>query len=105
MLANYYLDVNQIQYYDASISGVQMLLEGYQYMTSTSLMGSRGMPAIFFRYELSPIKLRYTYFYKKSLVFMTEVFAIIGGMFTVVGILEAMMTSGLSKISKVEKEK
>jgi len=64
-----------------------------------------GLPAIFFRYELSPVKLRYTISYKTWSEFFVEICAIIGGMFVVAGILESVLRNSVSVFSSDEKKK
>lgn len=58
-----------------------------------------GAPAIFFRYELSPIKVRYTMSYTKWSQFMIDVCAIVGGLFTVAGIIESVLRNGIGMFS------
>ena len=57
-----------------------------------------GLPAIFFRYELSPVKLRYTMSYKAWSEFFVEVCAITGGMFVVAGIVESLLRNTVGAI-------
>jgi len=68
-------------------------------------MSQMGLPAIFFRYELSPVKLRYTISYKTWSEFFVEICAIIGGMFVVAGILESVLRNSVSIFSSDEKKK
>ena len=79
--------------------------EGYKHRTSRSLLAQMGLPAIFFRYELSPIKLRYNVSYKSWSEFMIQVCAIVGGAFTVAGILEAVFRNSLSLVHSDNKKK
>ncbi|CDW72632.1 UNKNOWN [Stylonychia lemnae] len=98
LLANYYLDINQIDFLD--VTGFwSSVLEGYKYKSSQSIMSQMGLPAIFFRYELSPVKLRYTMSYKTWSEFFIEICAIIGGMFVVAGIMESLLRNSLSIFS------
>ena len=57
-----------------------------------------GLPAIFFRYELSPVKLSYTIFYEKWIQFFVKICAIVGGMFTVAGIFESFFANSVGKL-------
>lgn len=98
ILANYYLDINQVDYLDTT--GIfYSILEGYKYKSSKSILAQMGLPAIFFRYELSPVKLRYTMSYKTWSEFLVEICAIIGGMFVVAGIVESLLRNSLSVFS------
>ena len=58
-----------------------------------------GAPAIFFRYELSPIKIRYTMSYEKWSKYLVDVCAIIGGLFVCAGIIESLLRNGLGAFS------
>ena len=58
-----------------------------------------GAPALFFRYELSPIKIRYTISYTKWTDYLINVCAIVGGLFVVAGILESVLSNGLNLFS------
>lgn len=102
LLANYYLDINQIDYLDTT--GIRYtVLEGYKYKSNKSILAQMGLPAIFFRYELSPIKLRYTMSYKTWSEFFVEICAIIGGMFVVAGIVESLLRNSFCMISSTKR--
>lgn len=51
--------------------------------------GESGMPGIFFQYELSPLMVKYTEHERSFGHFLTNVCAIIGGIFTVAGLLDS----------------
>ena len=57
-----------------------------------------GAPAIFFRYELSPIKIRYTMSYEKWSQYLVDLCAIVGGIFVVAGIIESILRSGIGAV-------
>ncbi len=89
------MDINQVDYVDQT--GIrQNVLEGYKHKSSKSIFAQMGAPAIFFRYELSPIKIRYTVTYQTWSEFLIGICAIIGGMFTVAGIVESILRNSLS---------
>ncbi|XP_074643996.1 endoplasmic reticulum-Golgi intermediate compartment protein 1-like [Tubulanus polymorphus] len=60
------------------------------------------MPAIWFRYELTPISVKYIERRKPIYGFITTLFAIIGGTFTVVGIIDSCIFSAAEVIKKIE---
>ena len=64
-----------------------------------------GLPALFFKYELSPIKLRYTVTYKTWREFFVELCAIVGGVFTVASIVESLLRNGMSMVQPEAKNK
>ncbi|CAL1544392.1 unnamed protein product [Lymnaea stagnalis] len=67
-------------------------------------MGHGGVasPAIWFRYDLSPITVRYTEKTKPFYTFLVMVCAIIGGTFTVAGIIDGLVFSASEIIKKAE---
>ncbi|KAL3863877.1 hypothetical protein ACJMK2_005604 [Sinanodonta woodiana] len=79
----------------------------YQYTYSYREMvqyshGGRIMPVIWFRYELSPITVRYKEKRKPFYQFLTTVCAIVGGTFTVAGILDSFLFTAHEIIKKAE---
>ncbi|XP_059175916.1 endoplasmic reticulum-Golgi intermediate compartment protein 1-like [Physella acuta] len=64
--------------------------------------GGHIMPAIWFRYELSPITVRYTEKTKPFYTFLVMICAIIGGTFTVAGIIDGFIFSASELIKKAE---
>lgn len=60
----------------------------------------RNLPGIFFFYDLSPIKV-HIHEYRDSFVrFLTTVCAIIGGVFTVSGLIDSMLYHGHNVLKK-----
>ncbi|KAF4526993.1 hypothetical protein B566_EDAN001540 [Ephemera danica] len=53
--------------------------------------GDNGMPGIFFSYELSPMMVRYTETEKSLGHFLTNVCAMVGGVYTVAGIFDSLI--------------
>lgn len=64
--------------------------------------GGRAHPAIWFRYELSPITVKYTERRQPLYHFLTTVCAIIGGTFTVAGILDSLIFSASEIVKKAQ---
>ncbi|XP_059158258.1 endoplasmic reticulum-Golgi intermediate compartment protein 3-like [Physella acuta] len=54
-------------------------------------LGESGLPGVFFSYELSPIMVKYTEKQRSFLHFLTEVCAIVGGIFTVASLLDSFL--------------
>jgi Zn-dependent alcohol dehydrogenase len=54
------------------------------------------MPAIWFRYELSPIRIQYNVTLMPFTTFFVRVCAIIGGIYSVSSILESMIRNSIS---------
>ncbi|KAJ8958912.1 hypothetical protein NQ318_019681 [Aromia moschata] len=64
------------------------------------MSGESGMPGIFFQYELSPLMVKYTEKERSFGHFITNVCAIIGGVYTVAGLLDTFLYHSLKLIQK-----
>ena len=57
----YFLEISQIDYVDQTTSNdEETIYNAFQFRASQTVKSEPGMPAIFFRYELSPIRIQYT---------------------------------------------
>ena len=64
-MVNYFLEISQVDYVDKTSQEAidnNRILEAFQFRSSQTIKQGQGMPAIFFRYELSPIRIQYTVF-------------------------------------------
>ncbi|KAH7544328.1 hypothetical protein ACOSP7_030489 [Xanthoceras sorbifolium] len=78
------------------------LLEEYEYTAHSSLAQSVYIPAAKFHIELSPMQVIITETPKSFSHFITNVCAIIGGVFTVAGIMDSVLHNTIRLIKKVE---
>ncbi|XP_064652383.1 endoplasmic reticulum-Golgi intermediate compartment protein 3-like [Lineus longissimus] len=62
--------------------------------------GEQGLPGTFFIYELSPMMVKYTEKNRSFMHFLTGVCAIIGGVFTVAGIIDSFIYHSAKAIQK-----
>ncbi|XP_046401835.1 endoplasmic reticulum-Golgi intermediate compartment protein 3 [Ischnura elegans] len=62
--------------------------------------GESGMPGVFFSYELSPMMVKYTEKEKSLGHFVTNLCAIIGGLWTVAGIVDSFLYRSIKAIEK-----
>lgn len=62
----------------------------------------RVVPAIWFRYDLNPITVKYHESRPPLYHFLTTVCAIVGGTFTVAGIIDSCIFTGLEIFKKLE---
>lgn len=82
-------------------SNREQLVE-YEYTAHSSLVHSINLPVAKFHFELSPMQVLITENSKSFSHFITNVCAIIGGVFTVAGILESILHNTLRFVKKVE---
>ncbi|KAL6196366.1 hypothetical protein ACLB2K_031981 [Fragaria x ananassa] len=78
------------------------LIEEYEYTAHSSLIQSLNIPVAKFHFELSPMQVLVTENEKSFSHFITNVCAIIGGVFTVAGILDSILHNTLRLVKKVE---
>mmetsp|Transcript_19554 Transcript_19554/g.27284 ORF Transcript_19554/g.27284 Transcript_19554/m.27284 type:complete len:383 (-) Transcript_19554:58-1206(-) len=62
--------------------------------------GNHGLPGIFIMYELSPIMVKYSEHHKSFAHFLTGVCAIIGGVFTVAGLVDSLIYTSMRSLKK-----
>lgn len=63
-------------------------------------LGDSGLPGLFVTYELSPMMVKYTEKRRSFMHFLTGVCAIIGGVFTVAGLIDAMIYHSARALQK-----
>ncbi|XP_024160165.1 protein disulfide-isomerase 5-3 [Rosa chinensis] len=78
------------------------LIEEYEYTAHSSLIESLNIPVAKFHFELSPMQVLVTENEKSFSHFITNVCAIIGGIFTVAGILDSILHNTLRLVKKIE---
>ena len=74
--------------------------EAYQYTISKSFGITKDMPALFFKYEISPLYVHYELKEKNIWHFIVNICAIIGGVYTAFSILDAVIYSSVTKVFK-----
>ena len=62
---------------------------------------SLSQPGVFFNFELSPMRMRMEERRNSFLHFLTRVCAILGGVFTIMGAVDKLVTSGLEGLTRV----
>jgi len=81
------------------------ILDSFQYVAnSNEIIGRYAMPAIYFRYDMSPIAVKFTKKSKSFSHFLVQLCAIIGGVFTVLGLVNSTVNSTLRHMVKKANE-
>ncbi|KAG7541318.1 Thioredoxin-like superfamily [Arabidopsis thaliana x Arabidopsis arenosa] len=83
-------------------SNGQALVEAYEYTAHSSVAHSYYLPVAKFHFELSPMQVLITENSKSFSHFITNVCAIIGGVFTVAGILDSILHHSMTLMKKIE---
>ncbi|XP_010267738.1 PREDICTED: protein disulfide isomerase-like 5-4 [Nelumbo nucifera] len=98
----HYLQVVKTEVITRRASREYKLVEEYEYTAHSSLVHSINIPVAKFHFELSPMQVLVTENAKSFSHFITNVCAIIGGIFTVAGILDSILHNTLRIMKKVE---
>ncbi|RYR21281.1 hypothetical protein Ahy_B03g066575 isoform C [Arachis hypogaea] len=78
------------------------LIEEYEYTAHSSLAHSVDIPVAKFHLELSPMQVLITESQRSFSHFITNVCAIIGGVFTVAGIIDSILHNTIKIMKKIE---
>ncbi|CAO2835955.1 unnamed protein product [Amaranthus hypochondriacus] len=87
---------------EVKTSNDRTLVEEHEYTAHSSLVQSHDIPVAKFHFELSPMQVLITENPRSFSHFITNVCAIIGGVFTVAGILDSILHNTLRLVKKVE---
>ncbi|KMZ69428.1 Protein disulfide isomerase [Zostera marina] len=98
----HYLQVVKTEVVSRRHSREYKLLEEYEYTAHSSLVNSFYIPVVKFHYEPSNMQVLITEEPKSFSHFITNVCAIIGGVFTVAGILDSILHNTIRLVKKVE---
>ncbi|CAM6045721.1 unnamed protein product [Sphagnum compactum] len=77
-------------------------LDRYDYTAHSNQLQSTNVPVVKFHYELSPMQVLVREARRSFSHFITNLCAIIGGVFTVAGIVDAMLHNAIRMVKKVE---
>lgn len=64
------------------------------------MSGESGMPGAFFQYELSPLMVKYTEKRQSLGHFLTNICAIVGGVYTVASLIDSLLYHSIKAIQK-----
>lgn len=102
LIVNYFLEISQVDYLDQTspqAKEANQVLQAYQFRSSQTIKLDMGMPAIFFRYELSPIRIQYTISLQSVTTFLVHICAIVGGVYACSSIFESVLRNSISILS------
>ncbi|KAG8187233.1 hypothetical protein JTE90_020662 [Oedothorax gibbosus] len=80
----------------------QFAVTRHQKQVSSALFGDQGLPGLFVIYELAPLMVKYGEKQKSFFHFLTSVCAIVGGVFTVAGMIDAAIYYSSRMVQKIE---
>ena len=87
-LLNYYINIIPTEYEDVD----NKVYQAFQFTYKQKKVDSgRMIPTIFFRYDISPMKMKYTKYFPGHFDGLINICAIVGGMFTIAGIIDSIL--------------
>ncbi|KAM7478958.1 hypothetical protein LguiA_027171 [Lonicera macranthoides] len=101
----YFIKVVPTIYTDISGHTIQSnQFSATEHFKSSQMGRSQSLPGVFFFYDLSPIKVTFKEEHVPFLHFMTNICAIVGGVFTVAGIVDSFVYHGQKALKKKKLE-
>ena len=96
LYVEYVIDITEAEYenLDETLQGRESKVSGYEYRSMKTVLTTYGMGAVWFKYEISPIKVHYGLYKQPFSDFLTHLCAIVGGFFAVAGIVESILRNG-----------
>ncbi|KAM3127184.1 hypothetical protein pb186bvf_020703 [Paramecium bursaria] len=83
----YYLSVVPTTYTD--VSGNEYFV--HQFTANSNQVETNNLPAVYFRYDLSPVTVKFSQYRESFLHFLVQICAIVGGVFTIASVLDGMV--------------
>eukprot|EP00928_Gymnodinium_smaydae_P063182 TRINITY_DN46849_c0_g1_i1.p1 TRINITY_DN46849_c0_g1~~TRINITY_DN46849_c0_g1_i1.p1 ORF type:complete len:348 (+),score=68.75 TRINITY_DN46849_c0_g1_i1:183-1226(+) len=75
-------------------------LHVYQFTANTNTIHNQQMPSLYIRYDFSPVTVRYREKQESTSHFLVQICAVIGGVFTVAGIVDAFVHKSIVHIAQ-----
>jgi len=96
VMTQYYINVVPTTYQD--MSGKELYV--HQFTVNSNSLETGMLPAVYFRYDLSPVTVKYTLKKESFFHFLVQICAIIGGIFTVAGIIDSLIHKSVVHLLK-----
>jgi len=96
VMHQYYISVVPTTFED--LSGKQLYV--HQITANSNEIQTHTLPALYFRYDLSPVTVKFFQTKESFFRFLVQICAIIGGIFTVAGIIDALVHKSVVNILK-----
>mmetsp|Transcript_78828 Transcript_78828/g.249132 ORF Transcript_78828/g.249132 Transcript_78828/m.249132 type:complete len:348 (-) Transcript_78828:153-1196(-) len=75
-------------------------LHVYQFTANSNRITNQQMPSLYLRYDFSPVTVRYQETREKLSHFLVQICAVVGGIFTVAGILDSLLHKSIVHLAK-----
>mmetsp|Transcript_70341 Transcript_70341/g.205714 ORF Transcript_70341/g.205714 Transcript_70341/m.205714 type:complete len:348 (-) Transcript_70341:180-1223(-) len=75
-------------------------LHVYQFTANSNRIANQQMPSLYLRYDFSPVTVRYQETRERFSHFLVQVCAVVGGIFTVAGVLDSLLHKSIVHLAK-----
>lgn len=75
-------------------------LHVYQFTANSNKIANQQMPSLYFRYDFSPVTVRYQETRESFSHFLVQICAVIGGVFTVAGLVDSLLHRSIVELAK-----
>lgn len=75
-------------------------LHVYQFTANSNKISNQQMPSLYFRYDFSPVTVRYKETCESFSHFLVQICAVIGGVFTVAGLVDSLLHTSIVELGK-----
>lgn len=75
-------------------------LHVYQFTANSNKISNQQMPSLYLRYDFSPVTVRYQETREKFSHFLVQICAVVGGIFTVAGVLDSLLHKSIVHLAK-----
>lgn len=75
-------------------------LHVYQFTANSNKIANQQMPSLYFRYDFSPVTVQYEEKQESFAHFLVQICAVVGGIFTVAGIIDSVLHKGIVELAK-----
>jgi len=96
VMTQYYINVVPTTYQDLSAKELYV----HQFAVNSNSLETFNVPAVYFRYDLSPVTVKFALRKESFFHFLVQICAIIGGIFTVAGIIDSLIHKSVVHILK-----
>eukprot|EP00927_Polykrikos_kofoidii_P066746 TRINITY_DN62310_c0_g1_i1.p1 TRINITY_DN62310_c0_g1~~TRINITY_DN62310_c0_g1_i1.p1 ORF type:complete len:346 (-),score=38.91 TRINITY_DN62310_c0_g1_i1:262-1299(-) len=96
LIYEYYSKVVPTSYVPLESSPIHV----YQFTANTNRIANQQMPSLYLRYDFSPVTIKYTEVRQSISHFVVQICAVIGGVFTVAGLVDSFIHKGIVHLAR-----
>lgn len=97
----YIIDITEAEYEDTTNTrdGKHPQHSAFEYRSMKTVLTTHSMGAVWFKYDIAPLKVHYAMYRQSWADFFVHVSSIIGGTFAAAGVIESLLHNGLCMVA------